>query len=85
MVLLSNPFRSWQALVKMDDLAGILAGLQQRKARSQPFVRLLAAGLCSNPKTTANSQALIALLQKADLGDTSILGPMSLGGRGDLC
>ena len=69
----------------MEDLAGILVGLQGKKARSQPFVRLLVAGLCDNPKTTANSQALVTLLQKADLGENLILGPPSLGKRGHLC
>jgi hypothetical protein len=54
----------------MEDLASILAGLQKKRARSVPFVRLLVAGLCGNPKTTANSQALINLLQQADLGDS---------------
>jgi len=60
--------RVLQAMVKMEDLAGILGSLQKRRARSQPFVQLLVAGLCGNPKPTANSQALVSLLQQADLG-----------------
>ncbi len=59
----------------MEGLASMLGALQRKRARSKPLVQLLVAGLCGNPKTTANSQALISLLQHADLGDHSRPAP----------
>ena len=57
-----------QALVRMDSLAENLSQLQQKKARSQPFLRILVSGLCSNPKTSANSNLLTKLIQQTDIG-----------------
>lgn len=61
----------WQTLVRIEDLAAILSQLQDKKARAQPFIRLLVSGLCNNPKTSANSKLLTDLIQQTDVGETT--------------
>lgn len=57
-----------QAAARVDTFAEVLAELQKKKARAQPFLHLLVSGLCHNPKTSANSKLLIQLIQKTQLG-----------------